>query len=121
MNNEQYHRQRIAEAQSPQDLMERIAAYELCMGKTYAKAITTWNFIDPNGNEHVLEKDTANEADEWAQEWFAEQCEATRNGQQFTDIGWLVELNEDGDVVRKIEHGLYYQHWHGDGKEHRTW
>lgn len=83
----------------------------------------TWNFIDPNGNEHVLEE-TANEADAYAQQWFSDYIRehtSPRNGQQFTDIGWLVELNEDGDVVRKIEHGLYYQHWHGDRKEHGTW
>lgn len=81
----------------------------------------TWNFIDPNGHTHDIEKDTANEADAYAQEWFAEQCEPTRNGQQFTDIGWLVEVNEDGEDVRRIECGLEYVHYHGDRKEHGTW
>jgi hypothetical protein len=84
----------------------------------------TWNFIDPNGQEHVLEKESAAEADAYAQEWFASYTRehtSPRNGQQFTDIGWLVEVDADGEEIRRIEHGLYYQHYHGNAKEHGTW
>jgi hypothetical protein len=83
-----------------------------------------WNFIDPNGHEHVLEKETPAEADAYAQDWFAwhiRENTSPRNGQQFTDIGWLVEVDAYGEEIRRIEHGLYYQHYHGDRKEHGTW
>ena len=83
-----------------------------------------WNFIDPNGQEHVLEKESAAEADAYAQEWFAEDVledNSPHNGQQFTDIGWLVEVDADGEEIRRIEHGLYYQHSKTDKEEHGTW
>jgi hypothetical protein len=84
----------------------------------------TWNFIDPNGQEHLLEKDNAAAADECAQEWFEAyilENTSPRNGQQFTDIGWLVEVDADGEELRRIEHGLYYQHSKTDREEHGTW
>lgn len=80
-----------------------------------------WDFIDSNGNRHVIEKDTADQADEYAQNWFAERCEATRYGQTFADIGWLVELDEEGAEIRRIETALEYEHERCDREEHGTW
>jgi hypothetical protein len=84
----------------------------------------TWNFIDPNGVTHEIEKETSALADEYAQNWWRDEVmrwESPRHGQQFTDIGWLVEVDADGEELRRIEHGLYYQHSKTDKEEHGTW
>lgn len=83
-----------------------------------------WDFIDNNGKVHNLEAETAEIADGYAQDWWKNKVlsiTSPRNGQIFTDIGWLVESDDDGIEIRRIECGLEYEHYHGDKKEHGTW
>lgn len=83
-----------------------------------------WDFIDQRGYYHNIEAETSAKADEYAQGWYAsyiENNESPKNGQTFSAMGELVELDDDDVEIERIECRLEYNGYHGDIKEHGTW
>lgn len=71
-----------------------------------------------------FEFDSEKEAQYWADEEFAEQCqeENPRNNEEFSEDITLVEFSYDDDgervIHQEIEGSVDYVHYHGDLKEH---
>lgn len=82
-----------------------------------------WTF-ERDGEIGDFEFDTEKEAQYWADEVFAEECQedSPENGDEFSEDITLIEFSfdDDGDRVvhQKIEGSVDYTHYHGDLKEH---
>lgn len=82
-----------------------------------------WTF-ERDSELQDYEFDTQEEAQYWADEAFAEQCqeESPANNEEFSEEITLVEFSFDDNGERvthqEIESCVEYVHYHGDRKEH---
>lgn len=62
---------------------------------------------------------------EKAQDWWAarivDEFPRIKNGAEHMESAFILGFNEDGEEVSREPFGLYYQHYHGDLKEHRSY
>lgn len=73
---------------------------------------------------HGYEFDTAEAAEMYLNEQYAEHCqsECPRNGEVFCDTMILVRYDfETDEILEEKEIVLEYEHYHGDRAEHETW
>ncbi len=71
-----------------------------------------WNFIDHRGKEHEIEKSSAKLAMEWAADWYGRYVDDNYElscGQEISDIGYIVEVDDDGIEVERTEIELHYE------------
>lgn len=84
--------------------------------------------FEHDGERHDLECTTQKAVEEWADEWFSERCHegdrALRNGESFSDEGFIIKYQVDDDGVvtdlERTKYALEYEYYHGDYAEHNT-